>query len=82
MIGAVTATAGGLLLAAEGIGDLLAFDAESGRELYRFNTGGSMAGGLVTYAVDGKQYIGVASGKGSLLMGGRGAPVIVVFTLP
>ena len=82
MIGAVTATAGGLLLAAEGIGDLLAFDAKSGRELYRFNTGGSMAGGLVTYAVDGKQYIGVASGKGSLLMGGKGAPVVVVFTLP
>jgi hypothetical protein len=41
-----------------------------------------MAGGLVTYAVDGKQYIGVASGKGSLLMGGKGAPVVVVFTLP
>jgi len=82
MIGAVTATAGGLLLAAEGIGDLLAFDAKSGRELYRFNTGGSMAGGVVTYAVDGKQYIGAASGKGSLLMGGKGAPVIVVFTLP
>jgi PQQ-dependent dehydrogenase (methanol/ethanol family) len=82
MIGAVTATAGGLLLAAEGIGDLLAFDAKSGRELYRFNTGGSMAGGVVTYAVDGKQYIGAASGKGSLFMGGKGAPVIVVFTLP
>jgi glucose dehydrogenase len=81
MIGAVTTTAGGLLLVAEGIGDLLAFDAKSGRELYRFSTGGSMAGGVVTYAVDGRQYIGVASGKGSLLMGGKGAPV-VVFTLP
>jgi len=82
MIGAVTTTAGGLLLVAEGIGDLLAFDAGTGTELYRLNTGGSMAGGLITYAVDGKQYIGAASGKGSLNMGGKGAPIIVVLTLP
>jgi PQQ-dependent dehydrogenase (methanol/ethanol family) len=82
MTGALTTTAGGLLLAAEGIGDLVAFDAASGKELYRFFTGGSMAGGLVTYAVDGKQYIAAASGKGSLFFGGKGAPTIVVFTLP
>jgi alcohol dehydrogenase (cytochrome c) len=81
-IGAVTTTAGGLLFAAEGIGDLLAFDAESGKELYRLNTGGSMAGGLITYSVNGKQYVAAASGKGSLLMGGKGAPMVVVLTVP
>lgn len=82
MIGAVTTTAGGLLFVAEGIGDLLAFDAASGEELFRFNTGGSMGGGLITYAVNGKQYVAAASGKGSMLMGGKGSPIVVVLTMP
>jgi alcohol dehydrogenase (cytochrome c) len=82
MVGAVTTTAGGLVFAAETAGNLLAFDAGNGKELYRFNTGGSMAGGAVTYAVSGKQYIAAASGKGSFWFGGKGAPIVVVFTLP
>jgi alcohol dehydrogenase (cytochrome c) len=82
MVGAVTTTAGGLLLVAETVGNLLAFDAGSGKELYRFNTGGAMAGGVVTYAVKGRQFIAAASGKGSFFFGGKGAPTVVVFTLP
>jgi alcohol dehydrogenase (cytochrome c) len=82
MVGAVTATGGGLLFAAETAGDLLAFDATTGEELYRFNTGGSMTAGLVTYAVKGRQFVAAASGKGSFWLGGRGAPTIVVFALP
>jgi alcohol dehydrogenase (cytochrome c) len=82
MVGAVTATGGGLLFAAETAGDLLAFDAATGEELYRFNTGGSMTAGLVTYAVKGRQYVAAASGKGSFWLGGRGAPTIIVFALP
>jgi hypothetical protein len=41
-----------------------------------------MAACVVTYAVNGKQYIGAATGKGSLMMGGRGAPTVIVFVLP
>jgi alcohol dehydrogenase (cytochrome c) len=82
MAGAVTTTGGGVLLVAETAGNLLAFDAESGKELYRFNTGGSMTAGVVTYAVAGKQYVAAASGKGSYYIGGRGSPTVVVFSLP
>ena len=83
MVAAVTTTAGGLVFAGENGGDLPAFDAEKGTVLYRFNTGGALAGGIVTYAVGGKQYVGVASGKGSFFYGNvPGAPTIVVFTLP
>jgi len=34
--------------------------------LWSFNTGSGLRGGIVSYAVDGKQYILVPSGRGSL----------------
>ena len=37
--------------------DFLALDAKTGDVLYRFNTGGSIGGGVITYALDGKQYV-------------------------
>jgi alcohol dehydrogenase (cytochrome c) len=84
MVASVTTTAGNLLLTGELTGDFLAFDARTGEELYRFNTGGSMGGGIVTYAVDGKQYIAAASGSPSSFWVDqyRGSPTIVVFGLP
>ena len=52
--------------------------------LYRFNTGGPIGGGIVTYAVGGKQYIAVAAGSPSNFWVDRnpGAPTIIVFALP
>ena len=82
MVAGVTTTAGGLVLAGELNGDLIAFDAATGRELYRFATGGSMAGGVITYAVDGRQYVAAVSGRGSAYFGGKGVPSVYVFTLP
>jgi alcohol dehydrogenase (cytochrome c) len=83
MLAGVTTTAGGLAFAGELTGDLIALDVENGSVLYRFNTGGAMSAGVVTYAVDGRQYVGAASGHGSITMGdARGSPTIVVFTLP
>jgi alcohol dehydrogenase (cytochrome c) len=51
--------------------------------VYRFNTGGPIGGGVVTYAVGGKQYVAVASGSPSNFWVDRspGAPTIVVFAL-
>ena len=60
MVASVTATAGNLLLTGELTGDFLALDARTGDVLYRFNTGGSMGGGIVTYATGGTQYIAAA----------------------
>lgn len=53
------------LFTGEVTGDFVAFDAESGDVLYRFNTGGPIGGGVVTYAVDGKQYVATTSGRPS-----------------
>jgi len=96
MVAAVTTTAGDVLFSGELTGDFVALDARSGDVLYRFNTGGPMGGGVVTYAVGGRQYVAAASGSpsnfwvesptGALEAGangkGVGAPTIVVFTLP
>jgi len=94
MVAAVTATAGDVLFTGELTGDFLALDARSGNVLYRFNTGGPMGGGVVTYAVGGRQYVAAASGSPSNFWietprfdldpsGGKGvgAPTVVVFTL-
>ena len=45
-------------------GNLYAFDADNGKELWRFNAGSGVRGGPVSYAVNGKQYIAVVSGYG------------------
>ncbi len=84
MVAAVTTTAGNILLTGELTGDFLVFDARTGDVLHRFNTGGPMGGGIVTYAADGKQYIAVASGSPSSFWTERnpGSPTIVVFALP
>jgi alcohol dehydrogenase (cytochrome c) len=81
MVGAVVTTAGGLVFAGEMTGDLLAFDADSGRELYRMYTGSGIFGGMVTYAVAGTQYLATTTGGGSMTFGRGGSPTIVVFSL-
>jgi PQQ-dependent dehydrogenase (methanol/ethanol family) len=82
MVAAVTTTAGGLVLTGEGTGDFLALDAATGRELYRFNTGAAMGGGIISYAVKGRQYIAAASGRAGFFFGSTGAPTVFVFALP
>lgn len=65
-------TAGGLLFRMEADGNFLAFDAKTGNELWRFQTGsissaaGRLTGGVpsAAYEFDGEQYISVPSGKG------------------
>jgi glucose dehydrogenase len=83
MVAAVTSTAGQVLFTGELTGDFLALDARTGTELYRFNTGGPIGGGVITYAAGGKQYVAVASGSPSNFWVDRnaGSPTIVVFTL-
>ena len=47
------------------LGILRAFDADTGKVLWTFNTGSGLRGGIISYAVDGEQYILVPSGWGS-----------------
>ena len=60
----VLATAGDLVFNQDAEGIVRAHDAETGAVLWRFRTGSGSRGGIVSYAVDGKQYIVVPSGMG------------------
>lgn len=83
IVAAVTSTAGGLILAGELTGDLVAFDADTGNERFRFNTGGPIGAGIITYEVAGRQYIAVASGRPSRMwvQEHQGNPTVTVFAL-
>jgi alcohol dehydrogenase (cytochrome c) len=56
------ATAGGLVFAGDREGYLIALDARTGKPLWKFQTGGVVIAPPVTYSLDGKQYVAVASG--------------------
>ncbi len=58
-------TAGGLVFNGDVRGVFHAYDAETGKELWNFNTGSGIRSGPVSYAAGGKQYILVPSGLGS-----------------
>jgi len=59
----------------------LCHDASNGNTLYKFNTGGSVGGGVVTYEVGGKQYVATTSGVVSGFFGGSGTSAIIIFAL-
>jgi alcohol dehydrogenase (cytochrome c) len=62
IIAGLTATAGGVLLTGDSYGTFLALDAATGRELTKIDSGGTLAGGVITYEVDGRQYIAYTAG--------------------
>jgi len=65
------ATAGGLLFAGDREGYFMALDAETGKPLWKFQTGGPVVAPPISYVMDGKQYIAVAAGSS-----------MITFTLP
>lgn len=65
LVSGITATAGGLVFTGDIAGDFMAFDARSGKILWRHNTGQPIGGGVISYAVNGRQYVAVASGMQS-----------------
>ncbi|MBN9560993.1 MAG: PQQ-binding-like beta-propeller repeat protein [Alphaproteobacteria bacterium] len=62
ILGAVTATEGGLVFAGDMAGTLVALDATSGKQVWSTDTGGAIGGGVISYDAGGKQRIAVASG--------------------
>lgn len=91
-LGSVLATAGDLVFNGDPNGIVHAYDAKNGKEVWSFNTGSGIRSGLISYAVDGKQYILVPSGFGSLFpafasglfpayKGMRGGAALIAFTL-
>ena len=83
MLAAVTTTSGDVIFTGELSGDFLTLDAKTGKVLYRFNTGGAMNGGVISYAINGKQYVAAASGSASgFWQVPAGSSTIIVFSLP
>lgn len=91
-LGTVLATAGDLVFNGDPDGYVYAYDAKNGDELWKFNTGSGLRGGIISYEADGKQYILVTSGFGSLFpafaspvfkdfKNVRGGAVLIAFTV-
>ena len=59
-------TAGGLVFAGSATGEFLAFDAQTGKKLWQFQTGSGIIGLPVTWEHKGKQYVSVVSGAGGV----------------
>jgi len=63
VVGAITPTAGGVTFAGDLGGALYVFRSTNGELLSRFETGGAIAGGIITYQADKQQYIAITSGN-------------------
>ena len=61
-------------------GYFFAFDARTGDELWKFNTGAGVFSSPSVYAVNGEQFVAVASGGGE--RGRRGGDLILSFAVP
>lgn len=62
LLAAVVPTAGGVVFTGGLKGNFMAFDASTGKLLYRHATPAPIPGGLAAYAVNGKEYVAVVSG--------------------
>ena len=64
MFAGVLATKGGLLFTGDQLGFFQAVDAQSGKPLWRFQTGSGINASPITYELDGVQYVAILSGLG------------------
>jgi quinohemoprotein ethanol dehydrogenase len=78
--GGSSVTAGGLVFRGEPDGNVLALDAKTGKELWRFQTGFGADAPPVFYEVDGEQYVAIATG-GNQLQGSAYGDAVWAFSL-
>ncbi|MDA9509103.1 quinonprotein alcohol dehydrogenase [Bradyrhizobium sp. CCBAU 11386] len=62
----VLSTAGGVVFSGALTGEFEAFDADTGKKLWQFQTGSGIEGQPVTWQQDGVQYVAVTSGYGGV----------------
>jgi alcohol dehydrogenase (cytochrome c) len=63
------ATGGDLIFAGDVEGHAFALDARTGEKVWSFDTGAIVASPPISYSIDGRQYIAIASGGGSIVDG-------------
>ena len=83
----VVATGGGLIFGGDSSGRFRAFDHETGEVLWEVGLGAPAMGYPISYAVDGRQYVAISTGPGSLRHTPEGAArarggSLFVFALP
>ncbi len=82
VVSAITPTAGGIVFAGDMNGSLYALRSADGEVLKTIQTGGPIAGGIVTYTITGKQYVALNSGNISRVpWGNAGIPSVIVYTV-
>lgn len=94
-LASLLSTGGDLVFVGDARGYARALDARDGKELWSFNNGVGHNGGIISYAVAGKQYVAMATGWNSLVGEGYAAlfgepyksmekdtGALVVFALP
>ena len=65
-MGGVLATGGGLVFTGRMTGEFEAYDSDTGKRAWRFQTGSGIIGQPVTWSANGRQYITVLSGVGGV----------------
>ncbi len=65
----VLATAGGVVFSGSNEGNFYALDALSGKPLWDFQTGGYIAANPISFLIDGKQHVAIASGQALFVFG-------------
>jgi alcohol dehydrogenase (cytochrome c) len=80
VLAGITATAGGIVMTGDNAGNFLVLDSSSGSVLKKLATGGSIAGGIATYEIGGRQYVAFTSGNisRSAFFGAMGRPSVVI----
>jgi alcohol dehydrogenase (cytochrome c) len=82
VLGGLTPTAGGVLFAGDNAGTFYVFNSTTGEVLKQIATGGSVAGGVITFEANSKQYIALTSGNVSRsVFGANGRPTVVLLAL-
>ena len=62
----VMSTAGGLVFTGNLLGEFLAYDSDTGKEVWKFQTGSGISGMPITWERDGKQFVTITSGAATL----------------
>jgi len=65
-------TASGLIFHGESDGRLVAYDVKDGKELWSFQTGAGADAPVITYEVNGQQYVAILAGGNNFQLSGRG----------
>jgi len=71
----IMSTAGGLLFSGDPDGNFVAYDANTGDELWRFQTGFGADAPAITYMLNGEQYVAIATGGNVLAYSAPGDAV-------